>query len=214
MMESYQRADIAQQEQAEEPLRLLKEGAYTGAAIYGGASLLGRAMPLLSRFVPEGTAIKGLSKIDPRLGKFVKNGLNAGYTFNEIKDFIGQKFEEEKKPKDNRNIIEQYSPELHQYILGEMQKGRSPLEAGALASIQDTFKDSIKKITKDHKAPFASIIETIYGKGKSPQPEEGLGRESLMKQFNQGQQQGQGKQALLSTMQEITEALRRMRGNG
>lgn len=51
-------------------------------------------------------------------------------------------------------------------------------------------------------------------KSRQRQPRNQFNREGLSDQFEQGQSQGQGKEALLQTMQQITEALRRMRGNG
>jgi hypothetical protein len=195
------------------PIRLLKQGAAIGTAAFGGSSLINRILPLLSEYVPEELAKKGIAKISPKLGNFVESATNLGHDFYEVRDFIrGKAAEQEEEGRqsksDKRNIIEQYSPELHQYISDEIQKGRAPLEAGALASLQEIFKEPIKKITKDHKAPFASIIETIYGPGQSQSqaaPQQMGGQQ--IQPPGPGGQGGQGKAALLQTMQEITKAL-------
>src|ERR1700754_473058 len=197
----------------QEPLKLLRQGAAIGTAAFGGSSLINRILPLLSEYVPEELAKKGIAKVSPKLGQFIESATNLGHDFYEVRDFIrGKAAEQEedtqKSKVDKRNIIEQYSPELHQYITEEIGKGRAPLEAGALASLQEIFKEPIKKITKDHKAPFASIIETIYG---SAQPTSQGGQQMMggqqMQPTGQGSQGGQGKAALLQTMQEITKAL-------
>lgn len=204
----------------QEPLKLLRQGAAIGTAAFGGSSLINRILPLLSEYVPEELAKKGIAKVSPKLGQFVESATNLGHDFYEVRDFIrGKASEQEEEGRqskvDKRNIIEQYSPELHQYITDEIGKGRAPLEAGALASLQDIFKEPIKKITKDHKAPFASIIETIYGSAQpKSQGAQQMGGEQ-MQPPGPGGQGGQGKAALLQTMQEITQALQqRMRGNG
>jgi|ERR1700754_1213178 len=199
----------------QEPLKLLRQGAAIGTAAFGGSSLINRILPLLSEYVPEELAKKGIAKVSPKLGQFVESATNLGHDFYEVRDFIrGKAAEQEEESKnakiDKRNIIEQYSPELHQYISEEIQKGRAPLEAGALASLQEIFKEPIKKITKDHKAPFASIIETIYGPGQGQSQSQGAPQQmggQQMQPPGQGGQGGQGKAALLQTMQEITKAL-------
>lgn len=205
----------------EVPGKVLRKGLALGSAAIGGHSLISRILPLLSDKIPEEIARKGIGKVSPKLGEFVESATNLGHDFYEIRDYIRAKASEEqegaKKPADSRNVIQQYSPELHQYISEEIQKGRSPIEAGALASLQGNFKNIIKKLTDDHQAPFASILETVYGgQGGAKKPRSELSRESLLEQFNQGQGGGapQGKQALLQTMQEITQALQRMRTNG
>lgn len=205
-MEPYQEATEESLRQSAAPF---KSAAYLGGAVLGSGAILGRIAPLLSKFVPWQTAAKGLSKVDNRLGKFISSAEKMGYSADEIRNFMGEKIEE-KKGSNDKNIIKQYSPELHEYIAKEIGKGRSPLEAGALASTQDSFKKIIKKLSEDHKAPFASIIETVYGTSQKPQQSE-LSRAALTEQFNQGQPQGEGKSALLNTMQEITQALSRMR---
>lgn len=220
----YQEAEEELIRRGNAPLKALRHAASIGGALAGGSSILNRILPLLSDHIPQSIAKKGLAKIDPHLGKFIESATNLGHDFYEVRDFIRGKAAEEqerksqaKKGSENRNIVQQYSPELHQYITEEMQKGRSPLEAGAMASMQESFKKIIKQITTEHKAPFASILETVYGSSMQPnKPGSELSRESLMQQFNQGQQaqQGQGKAALLRTMQEMTKAVRQMRGQG
>ena len=76
---------------------------------------------------------------------------------------------------------------MHQFIEGEIQKGRSPLEAGALAQLKPEFKKQIEKLSKDHKSPFSAILQTVYGQG---------GKAGAVKNYNEHQQQKQ------STMQQ------------
>lgn len=200
-MQPYQRADEETRRQGEVPLKLAKTAISTGASLAGGA-VLGRVMPFLSQHIPSDLAIKGLSKIDPRFGNFINTALQNGKTFDEVKDFIKEKAEssQEKKP-DQKSIIEQYSPELNQFITEHMQKGRSPLEAGALAEMGGKFKDVIKKMVKDHKAPFSSILESVFGSAQQTQQNQQQNTQSQSP--IQKTQSGQGQQALMDILQKI-----------
>jgi hypothetical protein len=175
-MQPYQEAAEEARRQSRIPLTAAKTAASIAGAAIGGAGIFSRIAPFLSEYIPEHLAIKGLSKIDPRLGKFISKSMSDGFDFKEVRQFIGEKVQEHEQsqaakmaesPKQNRNIIEQYSPELHQFILGEVQKGRSLLEAGALAALDKSngkgFKSVIQKIEKDHKTPWSAILETVYG---------------------------------------------------
>lgn len=169
-MESYQSSDIASQEQGRLPFKIAKEAPYIAGALIGGTSLLARAVPFLSRYIAAPTAIKGLTKLDPRLGKFIKTSMAAGYTFEEIKRLIGEKFEEEQQQEERK---------------------KQP------ANVQEAMKMNIAKAAKRQPSDFS--------------------RESLQQQFQQGygsQGEQPGKVALLNTMQEITNILRSLRGQG
>lgn len=183
-MQPYQRATEEIIRQGEMPKKIAQRAGSSALAAAGIASagkpLAQKAMALINKFVPSGLAIKGLEKLDPRFKKFIDKALSYGKSEDEILDFIGQKAEEgmgqepeQEKPKENRNIIEQYSPELHQFILDEMQGGRSPIEAGAIASLdrkgQKSFKKIIEKITNDYKTPWSAILQSVYGVGQSQQ---------------------------------------------
>ncbi len=185
-------------------------GQFAGAAL--GSAALSRIAPLLSSFIPEDLAIKGLSKINPTLGKFVKNAINSGSSFDEVKSFIQEKVtpnnqEQENKteqPKESRNIIEQYSPELYQFISSQVASGRNPIEAAAIAQNDKKFKPIIDKLSKDHKTPWSSIIESIYGNGQSANPQQ------QSQSFQQPQQgTGQATQALMQALQAAKQARQR-----
>ena len=172
----YLQHEAYMKEKEEAPLRYLKKGVSVVGAVAGGSSLLNRLLPLLSSHLPQEMARKGITKINPRLGNFVESATNLGHDFYSVRDFLRAKAAEEQaetqeksKASENRNIVEQYSPQLHQFIVGEIQKGRSALEAGALAAIQEPFKRVIKKITDDHQSPFSSILETVYGSAQKAQ---------------------------------------------
>lgn len=173
-MSSYEETANEMRRQSEGPKRFAKSAISTGATIAGAATgaaafapILAKAAPFLSQYIPENLAIKGLSKISPKLGKFVNDSLKNGFDFNEVKDFIGEQItESQKSAKENRNIIELASPELHEHLKQEIAKGRTPIEAAAIAQHDKRFADTIKKLTKEHKTNWSSIIQSIFGTGE------------------------------------------------
>jgi hypothetical protein len=223
-MQPYQRATEEVKRQGELPLKLAKQGVTVASSVAAPLAAAGAAtkvLALTNRFVPQDLAIKGLSKIDPRYGNFINKAISAGKSFDEVREFISGKAEEglsSTQAANSRNVIEQYSPELHQFISSEIQKGKSPLEAGALAQLQDPFKKIIKKLSEDHKTPFSSILQTAYpgtekaqsSSKNSPKPGgivEMVTQDRMMTQGNSQQgQSGQGQAALMQILQKIQQA--------
>ena len=169
-MQPYQEAAEEVKRQGELPLKIAKsigKGTASAAASYLGGGAINRVLPFLSKYIPENLVKKGLSKIDPRYGKFIDKALSGGKSIENVKDFIGEKIEESSEsgqaPKENRNIIQQYSPELHQFMDQQIKQGRSPIEAAAIAQNDKKFSEIIKKLSKDHKSPWSSIVEGVYG---------------------------------------------------
>ncbi|CAB4133780.1 hypothetical protein UFOVP264_18 [uncultured Caudovirales phage] len=175
-MNPYEKTAQEMKRQSEGPKRFAKTAAVVAPAIASAsfAPVLARAAPFLSQYIPEDLAIKGLSKISPRLGAFVQSAVDSGYDFSQVKDFIGKQVTESQAPqaaKENRNIIEQESPELHSFILEQIKNGRKPIEAGALAFQNQKFMKAINKLKNTHKANWADLIQTVYGTGETAQPQ-------------------------------------------
>ncbi len=55
--------------------------------------MLNKILPLLNKALPVGLAIKGLGKIDPRLSNFASGAFGAGYTADQVIDFLRTSFE-------------------------------------------------------------------------------------------------------------------------
>ncbi len=159
------------------------------------ASIAPKILPFLSEFLPVDLAIKGISKISPQLGDFFKRGQKAGLDLKEGLDYVRKDYETHtKQGKDGRNLIEQYSPELHQFIDQQIRQGKKPLEAGALALLdakgQKDFKKVIQKITKDHNANWSNILEMVYGEGDKGLDEGEAKRREGLNKFNQKKKGG------------------------
>jgi hypothetical protein len=226
-MQPYQQASEEIKRQGNRPAQIAKtvgSAASAAASLYSGGNILGKVLPMLSQYLPEDLAIKGLNKIDPRFGKFIQKALSNGQSFDEVRDFIGEKAEEQ-KTLDNRNIIEQVSPELFQFLKDQIGKGRQPIEAGAIAQHDKKFADIIKKLMKDHKTNWSDIIQSIFGNGQTAQPQQAqnaltqqamqppgslptqnASTEANAFQRQQGQS-GQGQQAITAILQKIQNKL-------
>ena len=177
--EQAMRSQIAQNEEFNHNVsKGVKSAAGLGLAAASGPAA-SRILPLLSSYVPTDLAMKGLSKVSPKLHDFLKRGMSYGLNVEDGIQYLREKFEQPEKEepaKQNKNIIEKYSPELHQFITDQMQAGHSPLQAGALAMMerkgQKSFKSVIDKMVADHKVPFQAILETAYGQEQKAQPEQ------------------------------------------
>src|ERR1700722_6626807 len=219
-----ERAALAQVERSENIRSTVKGGLKTAASL-GAAALTGgtaaaiapaissRVLPFLSQYIPAGLAVKGLSKVNPTLGKFLKKGQEMGLDVKEGIDFIRNKLgyneeEEKKKTKQEKNIIQKYSPELHQFISDEIKKGRTPIQAGALAQNDKRFKSAINKLSKDHKTNWSQIIQGIYGTGETAQPQQQMQQSQPVEEQAQQPQQGagQGQQALMGLIQQYMQS--------
>jgi hypothetical protein len=214
-MNPYEDTASEMRRQSEGPLRAAKRGVGVAAAA-GAASfapLLAKAAPFLSQYIPENLAIKGLSKISPNLGKFVKDATDNGYDFNEVKDFIGNQVKDsqtQENSKENKDIISQYSPSLFEYIKGLISNGSTPTEAATKAQkfLDPKNKQIIKQIEKDHKTPWTSIVESIFGGGQMRQNTPG---NTPVDQANTPAQPtgGPGQQKLMAILDQINQKLGR-----
>lgn len=218
-MNPYERTAAEMKRQSEGPKRFAKTAAAVGTALGATsfAPILARAAPFLSQYIPEDLAVKGLSKISPKLGSFVKSAIDGGYDFQQVKDFIGNQINQsqnketpQQPAKEDRNIVQQYSPELHSFLSEKIKGGENPVVAAAYALFAkgNPYEPIIRKIEKDHKISWADLVKSVYGggQGQPPAQAEQIKSESQQQQ-QQPQGQGQGAQALQSILQKINQRL-------
>lgn len=213
VLRSDEQANLAEIERDEKFRGNIGKAIGTGVSLVtasAGGHFASKVMPFLSKYIPAGLALKGINKVNPKLGAFLSKGQEMGLDLQEGLDFVKEKFESKKQPaKESRNIIEQYSPELHQFIDQEVKSGRPALHAGAIAQNDKRFKKIIEKITKDHKSNWSDILQSIYGNGEMaqqnmPQPADQMEQQQI-------QQPGKGSQArdqLLQAMQALSQNLK------
>jgi hypothetical protein len=205
---------------------MLKKGVKTGAALATGtigasAGLASKIGPFLNSYVPLDLAMKGINKVAPRIGEFLKKGQSLGLDVKEGLDFVKNSIESSEsqgqKAKETRNVIEQYSPELHSFIANEVKKGRTPAQAAAALQVSKEhgkYKEIIKKIEKDHKTDWLSILESIYGGAQQNQPQEEVlnSKEFTPEQVRQRELQRQGAQEQPQPAQGIDPQLAQLLG--
>lgn len=202
-MQPYQEASQEIRRQKDAPGKFLKTAALTLPAVAGGGAALSRIIPFLSDMIPTSLAAKGLAKVDPRMGKFIDGAVAAGHTIDEAIGFIKDKVEPSKQEptKQNRSIIEQYSPELFGVLKQLIGQGKSPLQAGALAQLDKQYQKVIKQMETDHSAPFSAIIESTFGSSQQAPQQDGQPQQPAQVQ------PGQGQQALMAILQKINSKL-------
>jgi len=194
-----------------------------GIGLAGGA-IGARVLPLLSEYVPVDLAMRGLQKVAPKVADFLKKGQSAGLNIKEGMDFIKDQFSSQEEGKaseaaqDKRNLIEKYSPELHQFITDKIKSGQSHLGAGALAELEKKggkdFRSIIEKIKKDTKSTWAEVLDSVYGGAQAApaaqmQPNQPPGGQNPATQQapQQQRQAGQGQQALMDILSKINQRL-------
>jgi hypothetical protein len=111
-MQPYQRASQQINRQQEAPGDFIKSAGITAAGFIGGGTILNRILPFLSRHIPTDIAVKGLTKIDKRFGKFFDNAAKIGSTVDRALKFIKDKFapdEETPPPQTGSEALRQES---------------------------------------------------------------------------------------------------------
>lgn len=204
-MEPYQRASEALRSGEESPIQLLKGAGLTalgGGLINAGSKAMSKVIPavgaLINDYIPEEISKKGLSRIDPRFGKFIQGALDEGYSYDDLREFLGEKIKKSMPAKEDKGIIEQYSPELSSFIKEKIGSGMTPIQAGAVAQNDRRFSNAIKKMTQDHKVQWSQILESEFGK------------EPVSQSQNMQQQQNKpsdAKAALMQILQQINSSL-------
>lgn len=222
MMQPYQKAAEESKRQKMQTGQFLGNIALgsVGIGLTGGfgkniaSSMIPKIKSFLNEYIPEDLAKKGMEKLNPKIGEFIKHGMGFGYTYDQMKEFLGDKIgreEENIQAKESRNIIEQESPELHQFILDQIKQGRKPLEAGAIATLnrsgQPSFSKAIDKLTKTHKIPWSKIIESVYGLGETVQQQQDQQKQNI-------QQPGAINEQLAQILQVGNQLMQRYKPNG
>ena len=225
---------LYEQEEAEKGKRFLQKGVNTaigvGTALSGSGALLAggkglsKILPLLNKYIPTDLAIKGISKLNPKIGDFIKKGMEQGLNVQDGLDFVKENITKEQKAKEPFDVISGYSPELSRFIKDQVQNGRSPKEAAAIAKTGTPHSKAVKDIEKKTKENFVDYIERLFGGSKENE------RISALNQFNQKkqgvadqeaerfqnyygdqqqqpQQVGPGQQALMSVLQKVNQRL-------
>jgi len=179
-MQPYQKANEEIKRHQQIPTKVLGSAISAATAISGGGALAKRALPFLSKYIPADLMRKGLSKLDPRFGKFIEGSLDHGYNIDEVRNFMSGKLEEpqnnqSEKPKseDPLQDFETNHNDIAQALARIMQNGQSPDAAAAILKSSSAFSKKIKDLEKQKGKNFIDYILEIFGnrgQGTQQQP--------------------------------------------
>lgn len=127
-MSSYLRPDekaaAADIEKSKRHDAALKSGLKTAgsiAATAGGLAITSRILPFLNDLIPTDLAIKGISKISPKIGDYLKRGIESGLSIKDGLNFL--KKQAMPKEEENENYPgEKKSNEMLAGLAGMQQK--------------------------------------------------------------------------------------------
>jgi len=179
-------------EEAERPERLAKKALSIGASAVGlgslgiGKGMIKKLLPFLNTALPEDIAVKGISKVNGRFGKFIEAGIKKGLPVAGAIEYLRNEVENSpiaKKLEDYRKQTSQDSPALAK-LRKEMGGEKRYLESemGKLSRQRE------KQILQERSQAEKLEREKIQG-------------------AKQGQQQGAGQAALMQMLQQINKVI-------
>ena len=215
-----EQASLSRIEREKDKDKYLKKGA--GLALGAGTAALGlgatsRILPFLNEFIPADLAIKGISKISPEVGKFLKKGQSIGLDIKEGLNFIKEKMKPQDLSKQPNPLqdFEMNNPEIIQALTNQINNGRSPQEAALILKTSTPLSKKIKKIEKETGKNFVDYILELFGGNQNSQSHQPQQMQPQDAQGIQGQgvQQGQGLDPQLAQiMQGIRGTIQGLRG--
>lgn len=197
-MRAEQRASEEEIKRSQERDQIVKKGA--GLAVGAASGLAAsRVLPFLNDFIPVDLAIKGISKVNPKIGSFLKKGQEQGLNLKDGLDFLKQQFSpsEEVKQSNPLQDFETNYPDIASALSRTIQNGQSPDAAAAILKNSSSFSRDVKKLEKEVGKNFIDYVLELFG-NQSQQPQQQVQQEPQISQEMQGQpQQGGGVDAQL-----------------
>ena len=222
-----ERASFSESERENRFERNIKGGLKGIGKLALGTGSLGigaKIAPFLSELIPVDLAMKGINKLAPKVGQFLKKGQEMGLNLKEGLDFLkknmGEKEPEKKElAKESAGKTESFFTQAFQFL----KSGKSVERADPFLKYAKQFVDSGKiKDVEDLKTLYEMFKQQQSGQQKKGST--GLSQ-GLQEQFNQGygpqgqaqpqqprQQQAQpqqtagpGQQALMAILQKINQ---------
>lgn len=202
-MQPYQEAAQEMERQGSQPMRALVglgstalTGLGAGTGLASGSAIFKKVAPFFNKYIDQGLAIKGLSKLDPRWGTFINKALSEGLSFDSIKDFVTEKAEEDQqkaaKPNSPNSEIDpakqkpMNDSELTKDIRKMMSQGADQSEI--YDYFTQNFADYVQKVEKKEGRKFYNILSDFF-RSYGAQPKE--------------QSKGQGDEKLLAALDKI-----------
>lgn len=206
-MQPYQAASKRIIEQGSERENLAESAIGTAASIAGGSAIYGRIAPFLSKYIPTDLAVKGITKINPTLGKFVGGAIANGTNFEDVANFVKDKFgnKEEGKGTSPLDELEQISPRITGWIKKALEVGKGPDQLlQVLANLPPDLQQEARKVEGQVGMPLADYIAGLFG--SQPEQSKAALQPSQPQQGGQPQQQAQEP----SSQQMMTDAYKKL----
>lgn len=167
----------ASKKEIERSKNMNRNAASLATSVAGGAALFGSGivkniLPLLSEYVPAELAMKGINKISPKLGEYLRKGQESGLDIKEGLNFLRDKIQGEPQKKEMvqaGNIIGQFSPELQEFVEEKLKQGMSTDQASAVARVDSKFSPLLPRIEKQANMKFSEILRHMYGEQEAQQ---------------------------------------------
>jgi hypothetical protein len=184
------------------------------------------------KYLPATLARKVLTKVNPSFENYFSKAISYGIDANRALDYVIDRFESSAQ-KDHKNALEKGAANKSlrpDEMVSRSEIGNAELPGkalkgalafglgGALAGgkrpiVEEEVEEiAVPQMQEDPREMQRREALTQFNNRMKKPPAE-MSRESIVQQFEQAEKT-QGKEALLNTMKEITESLRRMRGNG
>lgn len=168
-MQPYQKASEEIKKHQQLPTQALGTAASVAGSIVGGGAIAKRVLPFLSQYIPADLMRKGLSKLDPRFGKFIDGALNHGYNIDEVRGFMEEKFSQpgqSTQQVSSSNPLQDFEtnyPEVAGALSRTIQNGQSPDAAAAILKNSTSFSKEIKKLEKEVGKNFVDYVLELFG---------------------------------------------------
>jgi hypothetical protein len=215
MIPPYQAADEETRRQAGAPIKTA--ATLATSAIAGGAALK-KVLPFLNNLIPGELMRKGLSKVNPDIGKFVDTALNNGYGLDEIRNFMSEKFnkrnsedKEKKSSQSSNNPIQDFEtnyPDISKALSGYINQGQTPEAAAGILKNSTPFVKKVNQLEKDVGKNFIDYVLELFG-SNGPQSQSQPNQEMFQspqiqkQQSQQASPQGNNDNALLAALDKI-----------
>jgi hypothetical protein len=200
---------------------LIKKGASavvgTGATLLG-AGLASKVMPFLNEFVPLELALKGINKVAPQIGQFLKKGQSMGLNVQQGLQFLKNNLQPNQQTQ-QANPLQEFEtnyPDIAQALNGYIQQGQSPDAAAAILKSSTPFGKKIQDLEKSVGKNFIDYVLELFGNPQqqiSQQPQQAAPQaQQQMQQAQQGQQAGGLNPQLMQIMNGIRTAMNNLSG--
>lgn len=222
---AYQRADEIASEKEGKRIEKFNEGIKTVGKMGLNLAMATRMAPFLSQYITPDIALKGISKINPKVGSFLKKGMETGLPIKEGLEFLKGKIDntiDESKVKSGpKSLFDEFLGATEPSTLSEGQQAQLAFLRNVTEQLEakGVGKDNpaLKRIRKKVKDVIEGKVSEVLGQAMAMQPQKGqqmpetqppqqmpMGQpQAPMQQPGQPTQPGQGQQALMAILQKI-----------